>query len=142
MKTLLVLSLFLLFSPFTQAQEVVSDEDINPETETTEEPEDLAPMETGDPQLEEAAAESEDSPQVTRKTSKSGQNVFNVECSCPEPVQAEEASPFPPNSVFFMAPQPAPVPAVEAPPKDESIPPGYGGKMPSGYDDSNYKQIQ
>ena len=70
---------------------------------------------------------------------------IQVECQCPPPVQNEEAninSVFPPDTVFFIAPQPAPVPQAEEAKPDPSIPPGYGGKMPSGYSDDTYKQIQ
>lgn len=130
MKTLLVLCLLSHFPLYAQTLDDASSEDLNLETETTEEVEPVEPVEDEDLQMEQEA------------TAQNGKDVLKVECQCPQPMQAEEASPFPSNSVFFMAPQPAPVPEQEVVPKDESIPPGYGGKMRSGYDDTGYKQIQ
>lgn len=78
------------------------------------------------------------------------QNVFQIECQCPGPLQQEETpvsnSVFPPNTVFFMAPQPTPVPENqeerEVAPLIEGSPPGYGGTLPSSYSDEGYRQIK
>lgn len=76
--------------------------------------------------------------------------VPTEKCTCPEnEVQAQESLMpenriFPPESVFIIAPYPAPVTEVqkeERPPKDDSRAPGYTEKLPRGYNNDTYKQI-
>jgi hypothetical protein len=61
------------------------------------------------------------------------------DCVCPEnQVQEQEASLFPPGSVFMVTPL-----APEAPkePEKKNVIPGYIENLEPGFDDTSYKQI-
>lgn len=135
MKTLLTILVLLSFPALSQ----------NLDTGDKQRVEDIRMME------EEAAMQAEEAPEeevmTDEATDKTNNERIQVECQCPPPVQNEEVAPvnsvFPPDSVFFIAPQPAPVPEVQEETKpQENLPPGYGGKMSPGYSDDTYKQIQ
>lgn len=135
MKTLLTILVLFSFPTFGQ----------NLDTGDLQDADDIRMLE------EEEAMEAEEVPEEEEMTDESTNNAGNekiqVECQCPPQVQSEEVAPvnsvFPPDTVFFIAPQPGPVPQVQEQAKpQENLPPGYGGKMPSGYSDDTYKQIE
>ena len=61
------------------------------------------------------------------------------DCVCPEnEVQQQEASIFPPGSVFMVTPL---APEEQKEPEKKNVIPGYIENLEPGFDDKSYKQI-
>ena len=61
------------------------------------------------------------------------------DCVCPEDeVQQQEASIFPPGSVFMVTPL---APEEQKAPEKKNVIPGYIENLEPGFDDKSYKQI-
>ena len=61
------------------------------------------------------------------------------DCECPEnQVQEQEASLFPPGSVFMVTPL---APEAQKAPENKNLIPGYIENLEPGYSDQSYKQI-
>ena len=61
------------------------------------------------------------------------------DCVCPEnEVQQQEASIFPPGSVFMVTPL---APEEQKEPEKKNVIPGYIENLEPGFDDQSYKQI-
>ena len=124
MKIFLVFMMVLFFTALTaqtdspKGGEVISDE-ITTEAAATDEVEDKVDEVTDDTQSEVPYEKSD--------------------CVCPEnQVQEQEASIFPPSSVFMVTPL---APEEQKEPEKKNVIPGYIENLEPGFDDKSYKQI-
>ena len=125
MKMFLIFIMVLFFSSLMVAQtdypsdsELISDE-VTTEANATDEVEDKVD-EVSDETQSEVPYEKSD-------------------CVCPEnQVQEQEASLFPPGSVFMVTPL---APEEQKEPEKKNVIPGYIKNLEPGFDDQSYKQI-
>ena len=88
------------------------------------------------------AAATDDVEDTVDEVTDEAQSEFPYEksdCVCPEnELQQQEASIFPPGSVFVVTPL---APEEQKEPEKKNVIPGYIENLEPGYDDKSYKQI-
>ena len=124
MKIFLVFIMVLFFSALMAQTDTASDSEVISDEVTTEA--------TATDEVEDKVDEVTDDTQSEVPYEKS-------DCVCPEnEVQQQEASIFPPGSVFMVTPL---APEEQKEPEKKNVIPGYIENLEPGYDDKSYKQI-
>ena len=124
MKMFLVFIMVLFFSALMAQTDTASDSEVISDEVTTE-----------------AAATDEVEDKVDEVTDDTQSEVpyEKSDCVCPEnEVQQQEASIFPPGSVFMVTPL---APEEQKEPEKKNVIPGYIENLEPGFDDQSYKQI-
>jgi hypothetical protein len=124
MKIFLVFIMVLFFSALMAQTDTASDSEVISDEVTTE-----------------AAAtdEVEDKVDEVSDDTQSEVPYEKSDCVCPEnEVQQQEASIFPPGSVFMVTPL---APEEQKVPEKKNVIPGYIENLEPGFDDKSYKQI-
>ena len=124
MKIFLVFIMVLFFSALMAQTDTASDSEVISDEVTTE-----------------AAAtdEVEDKVDEVSDDTQSEVPYEKSDCVCPEnEVQQQEASIFPPGSVFMVTPL---APEEEKESENKNVIPGYIENLEPGFDDQSYKQI-
>ena len=124
MKIFLVFIMVLFFSALMAQTDTASDSEVISDEVTTE-----------------AAAtdEVEDKVDEVSDDTQSEVPYEKSDCVCPEnEVQQQEASIFPPGSVFMVTPL---APEEQKEPEKKNVIPGYIENLEPGFDDQSYKQI-
>ena len=124
MKIFLVFIMVLFFSALMAQTDTASDSEVISDEVTTE-----------------AAAtdEVEDKVDEVSDDTQSEVPYEKSDCVCPEnEVQQQEASIFPPGSVFMVTPL---APEEQKAPEKKNVIPGYIENLEPGFDDDSYKQI-
>ena len=124
MKMFLVFIMVLFFSALMAQTDTASDSEVISDEVTTE-----------------AAATDEVEDKVDEVTDDTQSEVpyEKSDCVCPEnEVQQQEASIFPPGSVFMVTPL---APEEQKEPEKKNVIPGYIENLEPGFDDQSYQQI-
>lgn len=124
MKIFLVFIMVLFFSALMAQTDTASDSEVISDEVTTEA--------AATDEVEDKVDEMSDDTQIEVPYEKS-------DCVCPEnEVQQQEASIFPPGSVFMVTPL---APEEQKVPEKKNVIPGYIENLEPGFDDKSYKQI-